>query len=288
MSENEAGTRVERRSPEETFALLGDETRIQIIRALKEAGPDGVMTFSELRDAVGTRDSGQFNYHLKKLTGHFIRKTEDGYTLTIAGESVVGSMLSGTYTATAEMDPIDLDESTCMECGGPLRITYEEENVNIFCTDCGETHGQFMVPPGTLEQFDRDELPMAFNHWIRSQFAQAVSGFCPNCSGRLEPHIEREDDGAFMAVYDCHRCGEPIFSSVGATLLFQPEVISFAHENGVDITQVPYWELPWLRKGNTKVVSTDPLELRVRLSMDGEILDVTVDEDLDVVEAVRQ
>ena len=288
MSENDPGTTVERRSPEETFALLGDETRVQILRAFRGVDPGSTMSFSELRDRVGTQDSGQFNYHLKKLTGHFLAKTDEGYKLTIAGHSVMGAMLSGTYTATAEMDPIDMPDSTCIECGAPLRIEYEDEEIHIFCTGCAETHGRFNVPPGTLEQFEHEELPMAFNRWIRSQFAQAVAGFCPNCSGRLDPSIDLDDEERYLARYDCPRCGSETSSSVGATLLFRPEVIAFAYENGIDAVETPYWELDWLRRGNTKVVSTDPLRLRVRIAIEGEILDVTVDEDLEVLEAVRQ
>jgi hypothetical protein len=42
---------------------------------------ENAVSFSELRDRVGTRDSGQFNYHLDQLTGHFIRATDSGYEL---------------------------------------------------------------------------------------------------------------------------------------------------------------------------------------------------------------
>ena len=42
------------------------------------AHPDDPRTFSELREAVGMRDSGQFNYHLDKLLGTFVRVTEEG------------------------------------------------------------------------------------------------------------------------------------------------------------------------------------------------------------------
>ena len=288
MTDDELAAAVERQSPEDTFALLGDETRVQILRAFTETDPDTPLSFSEIRDLVGTRDSGQFNYHLKKLTGHFITKTEAGYKPTIAGNAVMGALLSGTYTSTGKMDPIDLPDSPCMECGSPLRIEYQEERLHIFCTECGETHGQFVVPPGTLEQFDREELPMAFNRWIRSQFAQAVAGFCPNCSGRLDRTVDTDEDGRYMAVYDCPRCGDQVTASMAATLLHSPEVIAFAYENGIDVVNTPYWELGWLRKGNTKVISSDPLQLRVRISIEGEILDVTVDGDLEVVEAVRQ
>lgn len=284
---SDQGTTIRRRSPEETFALLGDGTRIQILRALQEYDGDTV-TFSELRDQVGTRDSGRFNYHLKKLSGSFIRKTDEGYQLTMAGESVVGAMLAGTYTAVAEMEPIDLEDGECLECGGPLRIEYEDESIHIFCRDCEMIHGDFPFPPGTLDQYDREELPAAFNRWINSQFSQAVGGFCPNCAGRVQPSIELDEDDDYIARYDCKQCGQPISASIGATLLFEPTVIAFCRDHGVDLTEQPYWELDWLRQDNVTVTSTDPLELRVRVTVDGAILDVTVDEDLEVVDAVRR
>ena len=284
---SEDGTTVRRRPPEEIFSLLGDSTRIQILRAIREIESDAV-SFSDIRERVGTRDSGKFNYHLKKLTDSFVRKTDDGYDLTMAGQAVVGAMLSGTYTAVAEMEPIDLEEGNCLECGGQLRIEYENEAIEIFCAECGETHGQFTFPPGTLDQYDHEELPGAFNYWIRSEFAQAISGFCPNCAGRLQPFVEQDDDGHFMARYDCSRCGQEVSSSVGAILLFEPTVISFCHEHGIDLTERHYWELDWLRKDNASVVSTDPLLLQVRVTVDGAILDVTVDETHEVVDAVRR
>jgi hypothetical protein len=59
--------------PERAFRLLSDETRVGILRGLWEASNDAV-SFSELRERVGTPDSGQFNYHLGKLREHFVSK----------------------------------------------------------------------------------------------------------------------------------------------------------------------------------------------------------------------
>jgi len=42
--------------PDDAFAVLGNETRMEILRALGDA--DGPLPFSELHDRVGTRDSG--------------------------------------------------------------------------------------------------------------------------------------------------------------------------------------------------------------------------------------
>ena len=59
---------------EEAFTALSDATRIGILRTLWDA-EDHEATFTELREAVGMRDSGQFNYHLDKLTGRFVTTT---------------------------------------------------------------------------------------------------------------------------------------------------------------------------------------------------------------------
>ncbi|MFB9807964.1 winged helix-turn-helix domain-containing protein [Haladaptatus pallidirubidus] len=63
----------------DAFQLLADETRLEILFALWNA-PEWTATFTELKDAVGMRDSGQFQYHLNQLAGTFIRQVDDGYT----------------------------------------------------------------------------------------------------------------------------------------------------------------------------------------------------------------
>jgi DNA-binding transcriptional ArsR family regulator len=76
--------------PADAFALLADETRVAILRALAESwneagfGAAYGLSFSELRERVGVRDSSRFNYHLQRLTGRFARKTDEGYVFGYA------------------------------------------------------------------------------------------------------------------------------------------------------------------------------------------------------------
>lgn len=82
----------------ETFSLLGDSTRLAILRSLWEAQKDRekkTVPFEVLRERVGVADSGRFNYHLGKLTNRFITQTNDGYQLRYAGTRVVGALLEG-------------------------------------------------------------------------------------------------------------------------------------------------------------------------------------------------
>jgi len=63
--------------PREAFALLGHDLRLEILLALLdrwEAARTEPQRYSELMRAVGTQDSGKFNYHLGKLRGAYLRK----------------------------------------------------------------------------------------------------------------------------------------------------------------------------------------------------------------------
>lgn len=61
--------------PDEAFAALGNETRMEMPRALGHA--DGTLSFSELYDRLDVADSGQFTNRLDKLLAHFLRKTDE-------------------------------------------------------------------------------------------------------------------------------------------------------------------------------------------------------------------
>lgn len=70
-------------SPVEAFSLLANEDRLAILDALVRAHRRGEtpLSFSALRERVGIGDSGRFAYHLRELTGHFVARSSDGYSL---------------------------------------------------------------------------------------------------------------------------------------------------------------------------------------------------------------
>lgn len=123
-------------SPDDAFSVLGNETRMEILHALGEA--DEPVSFSELRDRLGRPDSGQFNYHLDQLVGHFIRKTDEGYGLLQAGRRVIEAVLSGAVTEIPDKESTRIDKS-CYLCGGPTEVTYDAtapRPVRVSCTEC--------------------------------------------------------------------------------------------------------------------------------------------------------
>lgn len=301
MSRDSPVDRSEGAAPEAAFALLGDETRLAILRALwraqVETGGAPIerrsVSFAELRERVGVRDSGRFNYHLGKLVGPFVRKSDDGYSLRRAGMQVVGAVLAGAYDRAGALDPLPLDDP-CPGCGSELRLRYEEERVTVGCVDCEEFVLSFGLPPGVLEGYDRADLPALVDRWLKVAVERVHAGFCLVCAGRtvgrvVTPETVRvaPDRESVHAEYVCERCGDSLVTSLPAALLFHPAVVAFHHDHGVDVRAVPTWRLDWYR-ADANVAADDPPQFAAEGTLEGETLRVVVDEELAVVSSERR
>ena len=138
----------------EAFAALGDETRLAVLLARREAcdpaDPDDGVPFSRLRERVGVRDSGRFNYHLDRLEGRFVRRVENGYALRRSGRQLVRTVVAGTSIEEPALEPTGID-ADCPFCGAPLAATYEDEWLYRVCTGClGAYEGASRCPTATL------------------------------------------------------------------------------------------------------------------------------------------
>ena len=294
MSEGEI---IEATDPDAAFAALADDTRIAILRTL--GGTDGYeATFSELREAVGMRDSGQFNYHLDKLRGQFLTKTDDGYRLTLAGVHVHGALLAGAYTKTGTLDPVSLDEP-CPACGGVRTFRYDGEMARFECADC-RVSSFFPVPPGVFAGYDTDEWPGVAERYFREYLRHADSGFCPVCDGRMDGRLADrlaqedpekdlpEDYREFPTFrYACERCEHGIAGDLGSGLLLRPPVVAFHHDNGVDVRDTPLSRFQTVGTDDAEIVSRDPLRVRLTYTAGGETLVLTVDDVLEIQETDR-
>ncbi|WP_255195103.1 winged helix-turn-helix domain-containing protein [Halorarius litoreus] len=284
-------------SPAEAFAVVGNETRLSILEALWRM--ERPAAFSDLRREVGMRDSAQFNYHLSKLTGQFVTKTDDGYDFRSAGRAVIRAVLEGTLNQDPELDPFDVD-GECVDCGAPLEATYGNERIRIRCTACGRPHGGYSFPPGGLEDRTREELMSAFNQRARHLSCLSADGVCPECSGRMETSLfEVPDEDPFdldvRVEHECQRCQHTIVSSVGLVLLDDAEIVSFYRDHGIDLNTVPYWTLEWCVTDNYTVVERagtvdDPSSWRITLTIpvEDEALVLDLDGELSVLASERR
>ena len=188
-------------SPDEAFDVLGNETRINILQMLGES--DDPMSFTALRDAVGLRQGGQFNYHLDKLVGHFVTKTDDGYELRRPGRRVIEAVLSGAVTDDPELEPADVDLE-CLLCGASIRISYRSERVELYCVECSGQYGRrveeressfdssggylggYEIPPAGLDGRSPHELLVASSLWSHLESIALANELCPRCGAVVD------------------------------------------------------------------------------------------------------
>ncbi|MFB9807611.1 helix-turn-helix domain-containing protein [Haladaptatus pallidirubidus] len=275
----------------EAFSLLGDSTRLAILRSLWEAQQDRnkkTVPFEVLRERVGVADSGRFNYHLGKLTNRFITQTDDGYQLRYAGTRVVGALLEGTYAPGNDLDVPT--EGSCPECNSGLRIRYQDERVHVVCSACDHCLSDFGVPPGVLGDRDEEELSCIVDTHLRTLLGRARRGICPNCSGPMTTYVGNIDgvplafeeetepplsDGPPVSLL-CDRCQDLIGTVPVGLLLDDPLVVSFLHNHGINPEEMPAWQLVDKLDTETTVTSEDPYQVAVEFETGNDTLTVTI------------
>jgi len=295
---------VEQADPEEVFGALSDDTRIATLRALWDA--DGPLPFSDLREAVGMRDSGQFNYHLDKLVGQFVTRTDDGYELTRAGIEINGAIETGSYTVEATLEPIDL-EDPCPTCGSVRTLFYEDETVRVECESC-PVGARFGVPPSVFADCDRESLPQVAEQYLQATTRRLRDGFCSFCDGHVAATVgavpdfvedlgEVPDDAPEEFVdrapefplirYECDWCGATPSDGLRSALRSHPAVVSFYHEHGIDIRDLPAWNVGVIDPDRERVRQRDPFRAAATFEAGDESLTLVVDDALDVVAVER-
>lgn len=306
----------------EAFKCLASETRLTILLALwesKEPGPplgefaEPVLSFTELRERIGMRDKGQFNYHLDKLVGTFVEATEGGYKLTHAAERILCAVFAGTLDdASLHGEPID---TVCLNCRSAMVMDYADGILIERCTEC---EGVWRIPgdpPGLVAKLYRPPVglsnlsPQAFyrhgNVWDRYRTHSMMEGVCPDCSGTITTtvHVCEDHDvdegpicescGTFFeiqAFHVCDVCKQSYTSPVYMPIFTEMAVKVFFFEHGLDaeaLVDEYAWEVQHDAITRVDVRREDPLEIGVRVELDGDRLDVTLDGDARVIDLVE-
>lgn len=308
----------------DAFELLSNEIRLSILLALWEAydpySTNEPVAFSDLYDSVAVRDSGQFTYHLDKLTGHFVEKTDDGYRLRNAGHRIVQAVIAGAGLDDRTLPPTEI-EMSCYRCGAPVELTYENERLYLICTECEGNVGPASSAPsptGTIAAHSFNpagltnrtpgEVFVAGTIELFKSLGLSIRGVCPRCSGRVESsmHIcdrhEPEPDEAcpncgtpheVRVKYVCSVCKHRETYPAQAAVHGHPAIVAFCYEHGIERTfdlDDPeacgrLWGGP-LQKEHT-LVSEDPVRVRISTPGNGETLHVTIDEELDVIDVTK-
>jgi hypothetical protein len=291
---------------------------MEILRTLGEA--DRRLSFSELRDGVGIEDSGQFNYHLGKLTGHFVGKTEAGYGLRQAGHRVIEAVLSGAITDDPVLEPTPIDEP-CLLCGGTTVVAYIREHLAHYCTECEGSYGVpdevpgdgssegygylggFPLPSAGIRGRSPAEMFRAATTWGGLELLAVANRVCPRCSAPLEDSREvceaHDATGGHCEAcgnrrpaqveFQCTNCVYGLGGALVLALTAQSDLLSFLVEHGINpvspTQQASYYAA--VMDYEEEVHSVDPFEASLTFSLDGDELTLTVDDDLAVVGTKR-
>jgi len=304
-------------TPDRAFAVLADETRLEILRSLAEAGE--ALPFSELFDRVDYDTSANFSYHLEKLDGHFVDETDDGYALREAGRRVVEAVLSGVVTDSSVVEPTEIDES-CPFCGAPIEVSFHQEHVDMFCSACEGTFGRVgatqardipsdyghlgavHLPPAGIQNRSPVEMTRAALTWGNLELLAVSRGVCPRCSAQFDESVTVcqthdstegicEGCGKRRAVQIRYRCPVCKFDEGGEfwlALWANREFLSFLTDHGINpISPSPGQFSTILSSFEEEVRSVTPFSGRFCFTIDGESLTVIVQDGLDVVDVTR-
>lgn len=280
---------VEGREQAAAFAILGSATRLRILRELWESEETPV-GFSALRARVGMRDPGQFAYHLNKLVGPYVRKTDEGYDIRTAGVNAVWAVVSGELADHPDTETFAV-EGGCVDCDRPLSARYEDELFFVECADCGRVYTMAPFPPSGLVDRTPAEVLTAFDRRSRTLFEQVVNDVCPRCAGHGTVSLVDENatsrslepppvPGEFAVRFRCDVCGFWATDAVDVLLTFHQRVETFFRDCGVDFEEIPIWFRSRYVDADVELRSVRPLSIRVLFAADDATLDVVVDETL--------
>lgn len=279
------------------FELLSDETRAGILEAFAEHAreTDGAtfepLGFEELRRRVGVRDSGKFNYHLDRLRGRFVEKTDaGGYVPTVSGFKLAAAIVSEAY-ADRERGPTALDRA-CPLCGTTLEATYDSGAMIVGCANGHEIRNE--LPPGALD--DRSMAAAAELLFTKTfaDFEYLRTDVCPLCYGSVERRYRAaDDDGPYdhQVAGSCDRCSLPIVAPLRSWVVSHPAVVSFYHDHGIDLRGEPSWLLELWAGGDLEPIAGadgDGREFAYTLSRDGDALRLRLDETARVLASERR
>ncbi|MFB6235619.1 MAG: winged helix-turn-helix domain-containing protein [Halopenitus sp.] len=302
----------------EAFALLANETRLAILLALWELHEPGTedtsVSFSELYGRIDYDNPGNFSYHLEKLEGQFIRKRPDDerYELRKTGLELVRSVIAGSGVQDTSLESTEIDRA-CYLCGAPTAVSYEDGTVYQVCTECegmttrddlpdGWLNGMKFDPAGLTDRSAEELLAAAeiaaYRH-MRTMFA----ALCSACSGPVDASLEicedHDSEGVcstcgrvpeYTAQFQCRACKDFHGTTPDVLCVFHPAVIAFYYEHGVS----PRWHadeydgLTYVGdhepEHETELVSENPPQVEVTVTLDDEELRVTFDETVSIID----
>lgn len=269
-------------SASDIFRLLADDTRVDILRAvaiaqfeLEQTGADpATLAFSKIYDHVEVENTSKLSYHLGELVGVYLRKNDDGYSLTHAGERIVRFILSGNYRQPESFGPEPV-AGKCIFCGEEeLEARLSHQFFRIDCTVCDQQVAGQPITPAQARTKDGEALVRSVKLQGAEDYRQIRRGLCSECGARLSvdvahvPESPLPDSDPFVVTSHCEECLRKYNSPLTYSVVYHPASVAFHWNHGIDVTVKGLWEFHefvYNGRWTSEQVASDPDEYGVVL-----------------------
>ncbi|ARS90512.1 DUF7351 domain-containing protein [Natrarchaeobaculum aegyptiacum] len=290
----------------DAFALLSDPSRVTILRAVAvaqyEQDPSSPgfesLAFSEIYDRVDVDNTSKLSYHLGELTGTYLRKDDDGYALTHAGDQIVRFILAENFHEPTDVGTIETD-GTCFYCEETaLEAGLDDQYFVVRCQACDRPVTGYIVTPAQARASSGEALLESLTRKQWAEFGLVQAGVCPECAGRVETDVYSVDDLATLeevpishfTMHECEACLRRFSGPLAYAAAFRTPPIAFHWDHGVDLVQHGWWELyDHLVAGQWTAdrIATDPAEYRVVFRHGNAELRMFLDDDARTIRTER-
>jgi hypothetical protein len=244
------------RTAGEVFRLLADDTRLDVLRTIAVAQHENRRTgvaglaFSDIYERVDVDNTAKLSYHLGELTGVFLRKDDDGYAFTHAGEQLVRFVLAENYRTPPDVDPVET-AGQCLFCGeAALVAAMHDQYFIIECADCDRPVFSYRVRPAQVRAHEGSDLIDAVIWEHAGDVIKMRQGVCPDCAGRMTTEVIDADEESmpapvpisFGTVSECQQCLRMLSLPLPSAAAFHPESVAFHWEHGIDVLGTGMWE----------------------------------------------
>lgn len=290
------------RPASEVLGLLADETRLGILRTVAEAQADrpgtgtAALSFSTIYEGVDVDNTATLSYHLGELEGTFLRKTDDGYAFTHAGDRLVRFVIASNYCQPEPFGPVGVD-GVCLHCGAAsLRARLREQYFVVACEDCGRPAFSYQVSPAQVRRPD-DDVVDAVAAAQTGDFLSLRRGVCPDCAGRIETRVLGPDDDpmpddapvSHATASECRDCLRFVSAPLPHAVVSHPDAVAFHRDHGLDVLETPFWAFHrFLRDGSWTVdAGGGDAPYRVAMRAGGDELRLSLDDTASVTRTER-
>ena len=289
-------------SPAGVFRLLSDDIRIDILEALAIAQHEAdslgsgpvELTFSDIYQRIDVDNTSKLSYHLGELVGPILRKTENGYSFTHAGEKLIRLVLADNYEHPPEFAPIEIN-GECIYCGcTSLQASLRFQFFIVTCKGCEQPLSGHPVTPTLLRAYDGSQLVDMVSKKMALEYRQIREGLCIGCTGSLSTTIIDSEElpvetpSSFLVHDECNHCLREYNGPLVYGVAYHPASVAFHWEHGINLSTKGMWELHQFKdQWMAEQLSTAPAEYRVVMRRDPEELHVYLDADVTVTRTER-